>query len=146
VQLDPTGLSWEEIGWEPPGSTSHKPPVVSYPPHEDTWEPPQLPVPPCPPNNPGSTPGDGWCKGLNTAHPGSDECYRQYGPGGNGTEGNQCCYNAGGGLITEGPGAGSPDIFGPANGEDPCGDCKWGPASLPHFLFEFLPWKIGLID
>ena len=85
-------------------------------------EPPKPRIPPCPStrpvNNDGEeNPGDGWCVDWAFAgmHPGAAACYRSYGTGTVG--GQQCCYNANGQLITEGPAGGTIDQVGIATGE-----------------------------
>ena len=45
-------------------------------------------------------------------HPGADKCMRSHG-GRTDRSTQQCCYDSNGGLITSGPGAGSPDINDP---------------------------------
>jgi len=101
------------------------------------------PIKSCPPKNPGNEMGDGWCsEGANSFHPGAKECFREpRGPG----PGNQCCYDDGGNLITDGPGAGTPDRASPAGGEDDCGDCTWDYGITPgfHFILDVLPHLIG---
>ena len=90
-------------------------------------------IPACPKKRPGrqnadgtwtEIVGDGWCKDSDlgsSLHPGAHACYRSYGTGVVG--GAQCCYNEKGDLITTGPGAGTPDLVGTAEGEEADGSC-----------------------
>ena len=55
-------------------------------------------------------------------HPSAFTCFRQVQPI-TGSPGNQC-YDVYGDLTT-GPDAGSPDISGPAEGENPDGSCNY---------------------
>jgi len=90
--------------------------------------------------------GDNWCYSpddVNT-HPGAANCYRSYGTGTEG--GQQCCYNGSGEIIRSGPGAGTFDIAGPANGEEMngsnAGQCKWDSVKLmKHFVYDVVPWQ-----
>ena len=69
-------------------------------------------------------------------HPGSSECWRiwtvstsTYADGSPVQSGNQCCYDAKGGLITWGPGAGTPDEYGP------------GVGGVDHYFCDVVPFN-----
>jgi hypothetical protein len=102
--------------------------------------PPPRKIPPCPKKNPGGSQGDGWCsEGQNRLHPGSKECFREITSGG-GTSGNQCCYDGNGDLITDGPGAGTPDERSPACGENSRGECRWNVGGVAeHLIWDVIP-------
>jgi hypothetical protein len=91
--------------------TPRPPPPLPPPPERPWW----YDLPPCPESIVEAEASDRFCsEGENKEHPGSHVCYRQVvtekGPG------QQCCYAADGTLITEGPGAGTPDKVAVAQG------------------------------
>jgi hypothetical protein len=85
-----------------------------------------------------------WCdEGKNSRHRNTDRCYRQIvskGPG------QQCCYKDGQ-LVSEGEGAGTPDMVGAARAIGSDGSCGFSLfAVIDHWLndvrtSEFLTWE-----
>ena len=71
-------------------------------------------------------------------HPGSEVCYRKREVGQK--YGNQCCYDCKGKLITEGPGAGTPDNYCPYGITD-------GTLVNDHFNYDVVPFNmlVGLL-
>ena len=62
--------------------------------------------------------------GIGTYHPGAENCYRSSepltyispdNPEKIASPGQQCCYDESGKLITNGPGAGTPDLYSPSD-------------------------------
>jgi len=106
-------------------------------------------LPSCPCNDPDRDSvrlNDGWAKdkgNFKKYHPGAESSYRSY-PAVRTTEGlsgQQCCYDAGGKLITSGPAAGTPDKVSTCRGENGEGNMKtrllglWG-----HYFKDVRPW------
>jgi RHS repeat-associated protein len=93
-------------------------------------------LPRCPRVKPART-NSAWCsEGANSYHPGAAVCYRQTGRGGQ--AGQQCCYDASGNLITEGPGAGTPDMASPGGSADSDGDCSYGLGNAWDIFLHFV--------
>lgn len=108
-------------------------------------------LPDCPCENPdrkGVKTDDDWAsEGTSHAHPGAAECFRSYprkgvnklaldGPG------QQCCYDKCGTLITGGAGAGTPDRYNSAEGEDDKGKVDlyvWG--GIKHVSVDYVPYQ-----
>jgi outer membrane protein OmpA-like peptidoglycan-associated protein len=104
-------------------------------------------LPHCPCMNPGkSALADGWCsEGASSYHPGAAECFREVkaskGPG------QQCCYGDNGCLITTGPGAGTPDKVGGAEGENADGSCNWNSGwAAEHWTSDVWPFDKDKVD
>ena len=107
-------------------------------------------LPPCPCENPdknGIKLNDGWAidKGnINKYHYGANVSYRSYPftKTNGGKSGQQCCYDINGKLITEGSGAGTPDIVSTCKGEDENGKMKIRILGiLGHLHKDVSPWK-----
>ncbi len=90
---------------------------------------------------------DGWAKDRgNTGyyHAGATLCFRSYPTvhTSEGQSGQQCCYDENGKLITQGPGAGTPDRAGTCLGENEHGEMviKYS-GLLLHLLYDVRPFE-----